>query len=84
MALQNFLKLGQIVHKLWNKKTFYEIKQVLITYKTRAHAQLSVTLLPQAKPSDIYRGKMGTDRRTNIPYCRDASTRLTSTRLKMG
>ncbi len=23
-------------------------KQVLITYKTRAHAQLSVTLLPQA------------------------------------
>ena len=24
------------------------LKQVLITYKTRAHAQLSVTLLPQA------------------------------------
>ncbi len=27
---------------------FAILKQVLITYKTRAHAQLSVTLLPQA------------------------------------
>ncbi len=26
----------------------FVVKQVLITYKTRAHAQLSVTLLPQA------------------------------------
>ncbi len=46
------------------------MEQVLITYKTRAHVQLSVTLLPQAVSQTfrhIYRVKMGTDRPTDRP-----------------
>ncbi len=47
------------------------LKQVLITYKTRAHAQLSVTLLPQAV-SQTFRQYIGvkwgpTDRQTDQP-----------------
>ncbi len=54
-------------------RNLHVYKQVLITYETRAHAQLH-TLLPYIG------GKVGkdrpTDRRTNIPHRRDASTRL--------
>ena len=42
-------KFGNYAFQVYLKNTESSRKeQVLITYKTRAHAQLSVTLLPQA------------------------------------